>query len=44
VLIGNPVQNWSFFVVLQLLLEANETLWNIEAALQVQWFHEVESS
>ena len=25
-LIGNPVQNWSFFVVLQSLLEANETL------------------
>jgi hypothetical protein len=23
---------------------ANETLWDIEAALQVQWFHEVESS
>ena len=38
------VENWSFSVVLQSLLKANESLWDIEAALQVQWFHEVESS
>ena len=38
-LVTQHVENWSFFGVLQALLEANEILRNIEAALEVQWFH-----